>query len=171
MLQYNFARHRGGGWSDVLTTGSSGIARAGDFSPKFLEETGGAILDRHPRIKEIISGIILLGAGCKDPIPLDEIHSILYAMKSHESILSGLRFSLTGAVCYSREIDQAIHQLADGRFLKIVEGSAFMGENAHDFGKYLNGFLTNSQIQAVHSVSLRFHDRLRRDVKDPCGRS
>ena len=167
MLQYNFARNRGGGWSDVLTTGSSGIARAGDFSPKFLDVTGGAILNRHPRIKEIISGIILLGARGKDPIPLDEVHSIIHAMKFHESILSGLRFTLTGAVCYSRDIDQAIQQLTDGRFLKIIEGSAFVGENAHDFGKYLNGFLTNSQIRAVHSVSLRFHDRLRRDVRIP----
>lgn len=171
MLQHNFTRHRGGGWSDVLTEGISGIERAGDFSPKFLEETGGAILNRHPRIKEIISGIILLGAGGKDPIPLTEVHSIIHAMKPHEPILSGLRFSLTGAVCYSRDIDQAIHQLTDGRFLKIVEGSAFVGENAHDFWKYLYGFLTNSQIRAIHSVSLRFHDRLRRDVKDPCGRS
>ena len=86
--------------------GSSRIERAGDLSPKFPEETRGERLNRHPRIKEIISGIILLGAKGKDPIPLAEVHSILHAMKSHESILSGLRFSLTGAVCYSRDIDQ-----------------------------------------------------------------
>jgi len=150
-----------------LTTGSCGIERAGDFSPKFPEETGGAILNMHPRIKEIISGIILLGARDKDPIPLAEVHSIIHAMKSHEPILSGLRFSLTGVVCFSRDIDQAIHQLTDGRFLTIVEGSASVGENAHDFGKYLFGFLTNSQIRAIHSVSLRFHDRLRRDARIP----
>ena len=171
MPQYNFARHRDGGWSDVLMAGSSGIESAGDLSPEFPEETCGEILNRHPRIKEIISGIILLGARGKDPIPLAEVHSIIHAMKSHESIFSGLRFSLTGAVCYSRDIDQAIHHLTAGGFLKIIGGSAFVGENAHDFGKYLSGFLTNSQIQAVHSVSLRFHDRLRREVKDPCVRS
>jgi len=42
-----------------------------------------------------------------------------------------------------------------------------VGENANDFGKYLSGFLTNSQVHALHSVSLRFHDRLRRNGKDP----
>ena len=151
--------------------GSLGIEKAGDLSPIFPEETCGAIVNRHPRIKEIISGIILLAARGKDTIPLAKVHSILHAMKSHESIFSELRFSLTGAVCYSRDIDQAIKYLTDGGFLKIVGGSAFVGENAHEFGEYLSGFLTNSQIQAVHSVSLRFHDRLRREVMDPCGRS
>lgn len=123
-------------------------------------------MNRHPRIKEIISGIILLGARGKEPMPLAKVHSIIHAMKSHESILSGLRFSLTGAVCYSRDIDQAVNHLTDGGFLEIVGGSAFVGEHAPEFGEYLSGFLTNSQIQAVHSASLRFHDRVRRDVKD-----
>ena len=124
-------------------------------------------MNRHPRVKEIISGIILLGARSKEPMPLGKVHSIIHAMKSHESIFSGIHFSLTGAVCYSRDIDQAIHHLADGGFLKIVGGSAFPGENAHEFGEYLSGFLTNAQIQAVNSVSLRFHDRLRRDFELP----
>jgi len=128
-------------------------------------------VNRHPRVKEIISGIILLAAKGKDPMPLAKVHSILHAMKSHESILSGLRFSLTGAVCYSRDVDQAINSLTGGGFLKIVGGSAFVGEHAQEFGKYLSGFLTNSQVQDVHSVSLRFHERVRRDVKDPRART
>jgi len=128
-------------------------------------------MNRPPRIKEIISGIILLAARGKEPMPTAKVHSTLHAMKSHESILSGLRFSLTGAVCYSRDIDQAIHQLTDGGFLKIVDGSAFAEEHASGFGNHLSGFLTNSQIQAVHSASLRFHERMRRDAKDPHDRS
>ena len=103
-------------------------------------------MNRNPRIKEIISGIILLAARGKDPIPLPKVHSILHAMKSDESIFSGLHFSLTGAVCYSRDIDHAIHHLTDGGFLKIVGGLAFVRENAHEFWNYLSGFLTNSQI-------------------------
>jgi hypothetical protein len=154
------------GWSDVLTVENFGIERAGYLSPLFVQETCGAIVNRHPRINEIISGIILLAAKGKNPIPLAEIHSFLHEMTSREPILSGLRFSLTGAVCYSRDIDQAIHHLADGGFLTIVGRSAFVGEHAHEFWRYLSGLFTNSQIKAVHSVSLRFHDRLRRCVKD-----
>ena len=123
--------------------------------------------DRTPRIKDIVSGIILLAARGGNPMPLTKLHSIFHEMKSHESILSGLRFSLTGAVCYSRDIEQAINRLNEGGFLEIVDGSVFVGENAHEFGDYLSGFLTHSQIQAVHSASLRFHERVRRGHEDP----
>lgn len=133
----------------------------------FPEEAPAATAPRTPRIKDIISGMILLAARGGDPMPLANLHSIIHEMKPHESILSGLRFSLTGAVCYSRDIEQAIHHLAEGGFLEIVDGSAFPGEHAHEFGDYLSGFLTNSQIQSVHSASLRFHDRVRRDARDP----
>ena len=129
------------------------------------------MVNRHPRIKDIILGIILLAARGREPMPLKNVHSIIHAMKTHEPILSGLRFSLTGDVCYSREIDQAINYLADGRFLKIIDGSAFVGESAPAFWTYLSGFLTNSQIQAVHSASLRFHERVRRDVNGPRDRA
>ena len=150
-----------------MTAESFEIEREGDLSLKFLQKTCGATANRHPRIKEIISGTILLAASDRDPIPLPEVHSIIEAMKSHESIFSGIHFSLTGAVCFSREIDQAIKHLTDGGFLKIVGESALMGEHAPEFVEYLSRRLTNSQIQAVHSVSLRFHDRLRRNGKDP----
>ena len=142
------------------------IERAKTLPWGFPEETQEAMVHRTPRIKDIISGMILLAARGRDPMPLAKLHSVIHDMKSHESILSGLRFSLTGAVCYSRDIDQAINHLIEGGFLEIVEGSVFVGERAHEFGRYLSGFLTNSQIQAVHSASLRFHERVRRDAKD-----
>lgn len=128
------------------------------------------MVNRHPRIKDILSGMILLAARGRDPIPLAKVHLIIHAMKAHESILSGIRFSLTGAVCYSRDIDQAINHLTDAGFLEIVDGSLFVREHAPGFVDYLSGFLTNSQINAVHSASLRFHERVQRDIKDPRGR-
>ena len=153
-----------------MTATNVWIEKAETRTRGFPEETPGAMANRPPRIKDIISGMILLAARGRDPMPLAKLHSIIHEMKSHESILSGLRFSLTGAVCYSRDIDQAINLLTEGGFLEIVDGSAFVGEHAHEFGDYLSGFLTNSQIQAVHSASLRFHERVRRDAKDPRNR-
>lgn len=134
------------------------------------EETTGAMVDRTPRIKDIISGMILLAARGGNPIPLTTVHSVFHEMKSHESILSGIRFSLTGAVCYSRDIDQAVNRLAESGYLEIVDGAVFVMGRAHEFGDYLSGYLTNSQIQSVHSASLRFHERLRRDAGDPRNR-
>jgi len=153
-----------------LTATNVWLEKAETLTRGFPEEIPGAMVNQTPRIKDILSGMILLAARGSDPMPLAKLHSIIHEMKSHESILSGLRFSLTGAVCYSREIDQAINHLAEGGFLKIVDGSIFVAEHAHEFGHYLSGFLTNSQIQAVHSASLRFHERVRRDAKDPRNR-
>ena len=154
-----------------MTDANVWIEKARRLSPGYPEEDRGAMMTRHPRIKDIISGVILLAARGKEAMPLAKVHSIILAMKSHESILSGLRFSLTGAVCYSRDVDQAINHLIEGGFLEIVDGSAFVGEHAPEFGNCLSASLTNSQIQAVHSASLRFHERLLRDSRDPRDRT
>lgn len=153
-----------------MTATDAWIGKADSRTRRFSEEVPGAMVNRPPRIKDIVSGMILLAARDTAPMPLEKVHSILHEMKSHELILSGLHFSLTGAVCYSRDVDQAIHHLTEDGFLEIVDGSAVVGERAHEFGDYLSGFLTNSQIQAVHSASLRFHERVRRDVRDPRNR-
>lgn len=144
-----------------------GIDGAGDHAPVFKKEGGGAMEHRPPQIKDIVSGILALAARKGERIPLATIHSIVHAMKPHEPILSGLRFSLTGDVCYSRDIDQAINTLIDSGFLKIDGRSAVVTGRAQQFWRYMAGFLTNSRIQVIHSVSLRFHDLLRRDAKSP----
>lgn len=144
-----------------------GIDEAGDHAPVFKMESGGAMEHRPPQIMDIVSGILALAARKGERIPLAMIHSIVHAMKPHEPILSGLRFSLTGDVCYSRDIDQAINTLIDSGFLKIDGRSAVVTGRAHQFWRYMAGFLTNSRIQVIHSVSLRFHDLLRRDAKSP----
>lgn len=138
---------------------------AGRFSHGYREGICSSMVNRPPRIKDIISGIILLAAGEKEPLPLEKVHEIIHAMKSHESILSGLRFSVTGAVCYSRDVDQTISFLADGGYLEIVGGSAFLGEHGPEFRDYLSRFLSNYQIETIHSASLRFHERVRRDFR------
>lgn len=118
-----------------------------------------------PNFMEILSGILTLAAREGECVPVAKIHSILYEMYSHEPILSGLRFSLTGDVCYSRDIDQAIKNLINWRSLKIVDESALVLRGIHSFRNHLSRFFTKSQFQAIHSASLRFCDRLHRDVQ------
>ena len=115
------------------------------------------------RTKEIISGILTLAAREGECVPVAKIHSILYEMNTHEPILMGLRFSLTGDVCYSRDIDQAIKNLIDWKSLEIVDKSARMLRGIHSFRTHLSRSFTKSQLQAIHSASLRYCDRLRRD--------
>ena len=119
-----------------------------------------------PNFKDILSGIIILAAREGECIPVVKIHSIFYEMKAHEPILSKLRFSLTGEVCYSRNIDHAIRNLVDWGSLRVVEESAVVSEGIHAFRSFLSRSFTNPQIQAIYSISLRFYDRMHRGVRD-----
>jgi hypothetical protein len=116
-----------------------------------------------PNFTEILSGIVLLAAAEGDFLPVAKIHSILYEMRPHEPILSGLRFSLTGDVCYSREIDRAVRNLLDWGSLRVIDDSAVAVEETLRYRSYLAKYFTKSQYQAIHSVSRRYHDRRRRD--------
>ncbi|HZW36758.1 MAG TPA: hypothetical protein VFF01_07420 [Candidatus Deferrimicrobiaceae bacterium] len=115
-----------------------------------------------PNFKDILSGILLLASEEDECIPVSGIHSIFHEMKTHEPILSGLRFSLTGDVCFSRNVDNAIKNLVDWGTLRIMGDSAVVCGGIHEFRSYLSRSLTNPQIQAIHSASLRFYDRMHR---------
>jgi hypothetical protein len=115
-----------------------------------------------PNFNDILSGILLLAAKQDECISVSTIHSIFHEMKAHEPILSGLRFSLTGDVCYSRDVDNAVKNLVDWGSLRITGESAVVCGGFHEFRIYLSRSFTNPQIQAIHSASLRFYDRMRR---------
>jgi len=100
------------------------IGETGDHGLVPMAHGTELVVNRLPQIKDIVSGILALAARKGERIPLAKCHTIVYAMKSQEPILSGLRFSLTGDVCYSRDIDQAINILIDSGFLKIDGKSA-----------------------------------------------
>ena len=112
-------------------------------------------------VSDIISGILTLAARKEERIPVARIHSILFEMKAREPVLAGLHFSLTGAVFYSRSIDQAIRNLIDWGALKLVDPATVAVESIRLFRTYIARTLTNSQFQAVRAASLRYYDQLR----------
>jgi hypothetical protein len=121
-----------------------------------------------PNFEDILSGILLLAAKEDESLPVFGIHTIFHEMKVHEPVLSGLRFSLTGDVCFSRTVDHAIKNLVDRGSLRIVGESVIVCGGIHEFRSHLSRSLTNPQIQAIHSASLRFYDRMRRrSIRDP----
>ncbi len=118
-----------------------------------------------PNFADIVSGIVVLAAGEGDFLIIGRIHSIFYEMKPHEPILSGLRFSLTGDVCFSREIDRAVRSLVDWGSLKVIDDATVVVGDTRSYLSYLSNSFTKSQLAAIHSVSRRYHDRLHRDVQ------
>ncbi len=118
-----------------------------------------------PNFADIVSGIVVLAAGEGDFLTIGTIHTTLYEMKPHEPILAGLRFSLTGDVCFSREIDRAIRSLVDWGSLKVIDHATVVVGDTRSYRSYLSNSFTKSQLAAIHSVSRRYHDRRHRDVQ------
>jgi hypothetical protein len=75
-----------------------------------------------PDLSAVISGIVTLGANGDDQLFLPKIHTVLYQMKQHNRMLAGLWFSITGSVCYSREIENVLRDLASQGIVKIEAG-------------------------------------------------
>ncbi len=78
---------------------------------------------------DVVSAILMLGgARITDGIPRWLVHAILWRMQREEPLLSRLRFSITGDVCYSRDIDAAIDNLLTrGRLQTASDGAIRLG--------------------------------------------
>jgi len=121
-------------------------------------------------VSDIISGILTLAARKEERIPVARIHSILFEMKAREPVLAGLHFSLTGAVFYSRSIDQAIRNLIDWGALKLVDPATVAVERLRFFRTHIARTLTSSQFKAVRAASLRYYDHLRGETAQGTGK-
>ena len=83
-----------------------------------------------PDNADVVSAILVLaGARINGGIPRWVIHSILWKMRREEAVLSRLRFSITGDVCFSRDIDRAINNLlARGTLRTARDGTILMSD-------------------------------------------
>lgn len=111
-------------------------------------------------LANVISGIIALGADGGERIFLPDIHAALCQMKAHDRMLAGLWFSITGSVCYSRLIDDAVRNLAVLGVLKIEGGSTAVVKNVRILRGHLRRVLPAGQYRKILSASMKFHERL-----------
>ena len=76
-----------------------------------------------PDLSDVVSGIIALGANGGERLFLPKIHTVLYQMKQHDRMIAGLWFSITGSVCYSRDVENVLRNLASQGVVKIEADS------------------------------------------------
>ena len=93
-----------------------------------------------PDLSAVISSIITLGANGGEQLFLSEIHTVLYQMKEHDRMLAGLYFSISGSVCYSRDIENVLRDLSSQGVVKIEAGSVVL-ENIGFLRKRLHSIL------------------------------
>ena len=113
-------------------------------------------------LSSVISGILTLGANGGEELSLPKIHSVLCQMKPHNRMLAGIWFSITGSVCYSRDIENVIRDLASQGVLKIESGSVAVVKNAALLRNRLRGILPTRQYKKLMATSRRFYGRLGR---------
>ena len=112
-----------------------------------------------PDLSAVISGIITLGANGGEQLFLPEIHTALYQMKQHNRMLAGLWFSITGSVCYSRDIENVLRDLASQGVVKI-EADSVVVKNFEGLRKRLNSMLPVRQYRMLLNTSRKFYARL-----------
>jgi hypothetical protein len=112
-----------------------------------------------PDISDVISGILTLGANGDEQLFLPKIHTALYQMKQHNRMLAGLWFSITGSVCYSRDIENVLRDLASQGVVKIEAGSVVV-KNIGILRKRLRSMLPVRQYRKLLKTSRKFYAHL-----------
>ena len=111
-------------------------------------------------LSAVISGIITLGANGGEQLFLPEIHTALYQMKQHNRMLAGLWFSITGSVCYSRDIENVLRDLASQGVVKI-EADSVVVKNFGILRKRLHSMLPVRQYRKLLMTSRMVYARMR----------
>jgi len=73
-----------------------------------------------PEIGDIITAIISLACRGGEQLRVPRVYSALSELKGKDVLLSGLSFSITGAVCYSRQIDETLRSLVSKGILTLA---------------------------------------------------
>lgn len=84
-----------------------------------------------PEIGDIITAVISLACRGGEQLRIPRVYAALNELKERDVLLSGLYFSITGAVCYSPQIDETLCTLVatgmlvlTGRDTLVVRDSA-----------------------------------------------
>jgi hypothetical protein len=102
-------------------------------------------------LTDIVSDILVLASARPSiPIPRPLVHVILWKMQGEESLLSRVRFTITGDVCFSREIDAAINKL-------IVRGTI---RTANDGKILLNDIPTLRSLSHARNSGSKYYELL-----------
>lgn len=112
-----------------------------------------------PEISDILMAVI--GLACRGGEELREprIYSALCELKGRDMFLSGLYFSITGAVCYSRQIEECLRALvAKGILVRKERGTLVVRDDtAKEIRAQLKKRLPSPVYRALKTASKRFY--------------
>ena len=115
-----------------------------------------------PEIGDIITAIISLACRGGEQLRIPRVYAALSELKERDVLLSGIYFSITGAVCYSRQIDETLRTLVakgilalTGRDTLVVRDSA-----VEEVRVRLRKKLPSAAYRSLQNVSKRFYGKI-----------
>jgi hypothetical protein len=115
-----------------------------------------------PEIGDIITAIISLACRGGEPLRIHRVYAALNDLKGRDVLLSGLCLSLTGAVCYSRQVDEILRILVakgtlvlTGRDTLVVRDSA-----VEEVRVRLRKKLPSAAYRSLQAASRRFYGKI-----------
>lgn len=116
----------------------------------------------NPEIGEILTAIISLACHEGERLQIPRIYSVMSELKGRNVFLSGLTFSITGAVCYSRQIEETLRSLiANGMLVPRERDTVVVRvDAAKEIRTRLRSVLPMSVYRSLHDASKRFYGEM-----------
>ncbi len=117
---------------------------------------------RVPHILDTLTAVISLACRGGEELRIHRIYSVINELKGREALLSGLYFSIIGAVCYSRQIDEALRSLVTRGILAPKDRDTLVvrDEAAVEIRDRLRRRLPASAYRALKNASRKFHEKM-----------
>ena len=115
-----------------------------------------------PDIGDIITAVIGLACRGGEQLRVPKVYSVLRELKERDALLSGLYFSITGAVCYSRQVDEALRSLVARGMLILKERDTLVvrDDAAEALRARLRRKLPSSVYRSLKIASRRFYRKM-----------
>jgi hypothetical protein len=120
------------------------------------------MLPWNPEIGDILTAIISLACRGGEQFRIPRIYSALSELKGRDVFLSSLYFSITGAVCYSRQIEETLRSLMVKGMLVPKERDTVMirDEAAKEIRARLRRKLPSAIYRSLQDTSKRFYGKM-----------
>jgi hypothetical protein len=112
-----------------------------------------------PPIDDVLTALITLACRGGEQLRMPRVYSALSELKAREVLLTGLYFSITGAVCYSRQVEEILRSLVEKGMLvpKELDTLVVRDPEVEAIRAGLREKLPLPAYRALQSVSKRFY--------------
>ena len=112
-----------------------------------------------PQIDDVLIAVISLACRDGEQFRMHRVYSALSELKAREVLLSGLYFSITGAVCYSRQVEEILRSLMKKGMLVTKERDTLVvrDQAAEEVRAGLRKRLPSPAYRTLQTASKRFY--------------